>query len=631
MNKLTYAELEALVQQLETKNHRYAQVEKELLEKQAILKEQNIHLVRKSIELSDIKRELEDKNHELETARHELKNQNISLTRKSIDLSDVMRQLEDKNYDLQLAQSDLKRILRALMESEDRYRRLVENSLVGIGIVQDHVLKFANQKLTEILGYQQSKEIVGQPIMKVVAPESRDRVADEINARESGHQETTHYEFKALQKNGSTIDVELFGSRIKYDGKDAAMGITIDISQRKQAAQERKKLEEQLRHAQKMEAIGTLAGGIAHDFNNILMAIMGYTEITYLKLPEDSKEKQNLKQVIVSANRAKDLVKQILAFSRKSGREMGAVAIETVIAEALKLLKSSIPTTIRIKSCISPDVKPIYGNSTQVHQIIMNLCTNAAHAMREKGGVLEINLEPCEFEAGEELYDGKGLAPGEYVRLTVSDTGHGMEPAVIRRIFEPYYTTKKVGEGTGMGLAVIHGIVKSYQGEVVVYSEPGNGTTFHIFFPVLHENKETSSVLARKSSIVGGHERILFVDDEKGLVEMAPLMLESLGYNVFATSSSLEALTSFRMKPTDFDLVITDQTMPHMTGVALTAAIRAVRPDIPVIICSGFSDSINDKNFKALGINAFIMKPFSKKEIAAAIREVLDSKEAQNN
>lgn len=624
MSKPSYYELEKKLRELENKSRQHQLIEKELLEKQSILKKQNINLVRKSIELSNIKRDFEDKNYELELARTELRRQNINLTRKSIDLSDIMRELEDKNFDLELSQSDLKKTLNALKESEKRYRQLVESSVAGIYINRNHILKFANRMLAEIFGYKSSGEILGKHVREMIAPESWELVDNEVKLRESGKKKVSRYECKGVKKDGTIIDIEVLGIRIDYQGKPAVLGTLIDITQRKRAAEEKRKLEEQLRQSQKMEAVGTLAGGIAHGFNNILGIITGYTELSIDDLPQESMTRRNLEQVLISSNRAKDLVRQILEFSRKSDKERKSVYVNRITEETLTLLRSSLPGTIKIGSDIAKNLKPVLADSTQIHQVIMNLCTNAAYSMKKNGGILDVGLSNIKITSTD-TNDCKGLSPGEYVRLTVSDTGDGMEQSVMDRVFEPYFTTKKVGEGTGMGLAVVHGIIKSYHGEITVTSEPGEGATFNVYIPVTIENKEIEPGIDQTPTVRGGSDRILFVDDEQVVVEMGGQMLKKLGYEVTTGVSGEEALEYFREKPGKFDLIILDQIMPGMTGMQLAREIRTIRPGIPIILCTGFIESIDEESYKSKGISAFIMKPFAKNEIAETIRRVLES------
>jgi signal transduction histidine kinase len=406
------------------------------------------------------------------------------------------------------------------------------------------------------------------------------------------------------------------GKLVSYDG------VIRDIHKRKEAENARAKLEAQLRQTQKMEAIGTLAGGIAHDFNNILFAMVGFTELANDDVPEESLARANLDEVLKAGRRAKDLVQQILTFSRQVEHERRPVQVHLIVKEALKLLRASLPTTIEIPQNIDTNCGPIVADLTQIHQVIMNLCTNAYHAMRDEGGVLEVSLSEVDLDS-DALSQYPDASPGTYVRLTVSDTGRGMDTEVMERIFDPFFTTKAVGEGTGMGLAVIHGIVKSHGGMISVQSEEGKGSTFHVYLPRL-ESPVVPEVETTEPIPTGGKERILFVDDEEPLVRMVQQMLERLGYDVTVRTSSVEALEAFRAQPDKFDLIITDQTMPNKTGVQLARDLMRIRPDIPIILCTGFSEVISEKEAKDRGLRGYIMKPVVKSEIAKAIRMVLD-------
>ncbi|MFC2141245.1 response regulator [Acidobacteriota bacterium] len=408
-------------------------------------------------------------------------------------------------------------------------------------------------------------------------------------------------------------------------------GIFRFISQKRYAALLEKQVEERtqqleaahqrLMQAQKMEAIGTLAGGIAHDFNNILGAILGYTELVLDDAPGGTLMRKNAQRILKATQRAAELVKQILAFSRQSKHELKPLVLGDIVKEALKLFRSSLPATIEIRQKIKAVSGVILGDPTQIHQVMMNLCANAAHALKDTRGILEIGLDEVILDE-ESLSGKKNLNPGAYLRLMVSDTGHGIPPVVMKRIFEPYFTTKKTGEGTGMGLAVIHGIVKNHNGDISVYSEPGKGTSFHLFFPKIEGKTEPDSKLTEK--VPGGKERILLVDDEKALIEMGTQMLERLGYEVEGISNALSALETFRLEPDRFQLVISDLTMPHMTGIQLAEEIKKINPDIPIIICSGYSASLTEEQINALGISDFIMKPIVKSELAQVVRRVLD-------
>lgn len=382
------------------------------------------------------------------------------------------------------------------------------------------------------------------------------------------------------------------------------------------------KMERELRQSQKMEAIGTLAGGIAHDFNNILTAIMGYTEMAQNKITNNDSMARDLVRVQEASTRAKELVRQILTFSRQGEQERKPVQMATVIEEVLKLLRSTLPTTIEIHQNIttSPDGGMVMADPTQIHQVLMNLGTNAAHAMRGHGGALSVSLSDINADASLVALH-PDLPPGPCVRLTVGDTGHGMEADVKERIFDPYFTTKKVGEGTGIGLAVVQGIIRSHSGAISVYSEPEKGTTFHIFLPKITD--KTTRAAHTDDSLCGGSERILFVDDECVLVELGQELLEALGYNVTARTSSREALELFRAKPDDFDLVITDMTMPGLTGRELAGELLKIRPDIPIIMCSGFTEFINANEARDAGISEFLMKPYVTSRMAQVIRKAL--------
>ncbi|MCU0592667.1 MAG: response regulator [Desulfobacterales bacterium] len=381
--------------------------------------------------------------------------------------------------------------------------------------------------------------------------------------------------------------------------------------------------ERQMQQVLKLQAIGTLAGGIAHDFNNILFPIIGYTEISMDDVAEDSPIRRNLEEILKAANRARELVQQILTFSRQNGRERKPIRVQVIVKEALRLLRASIPKTIDIHVDIEDRCNAIMGDPTQIHQVIMNLCTNAYQAMQETGGTLEVRL--VETHIGyEETVKRIGIKMGPHLHLTVKDEGVGMEPSVLHRIFEPYYTTKEPGKGTGLGLSVIHGIVKNHGGFITVESTPGKGSTFHVYLPTL-EDVEAEIEEAASAAKSGGSERILLVDDEMQIVDMEKHMLEKLGYRVTTRTSSLEALETFVGQPDQFDLVITDMTMPHMSGDHLARRIWDIRPGIPVILCTGYNEMMSEDKAMAMGIRKFILKPIDKDELAVAIRSALNS------
>jgi signal transduction histidine kinase/ActR/RegA family two-component response regulator len=387
--------------------------------------------------------------------------------------------------------------------------------------------------------------------------------------------------------------------------------------------------ERQLQQVMKLQAIGTLAGGIAHDFNNILFPIVGYTELTMDEIPDDSLAKQNLKEVLKAANRAKELVQQILTFSRQSCQERKPLKVQILIKEALKLLRATIPSTIEIAARVDEDCGHIMGDPTQIHQVIMNLCTNAYHAMQETGGTLEVELKEVDINY-ENSVERVGLKVGRHLELTVKDGGHGMQPEVLERIFEPYYTTKELGKGTGLGLSVIHGIIKNYGGDVRVHSRPGNGTTFTVYIPII-DDIDIETEIVETVTDGKGNERILLIDDEKPIIDIEQQILERLGYKVTPKTDSQEALEEFAALPDKFDLVITDMTMPRMTGDQLARKIMEIKPDTPVILCTGFNETMTEEKALSLGIAKFVMKPIVKDELAYTIRSVLDTPKTLRN
>jgi len=399
-----------------------------------------------------------------------------------------------------------------------------------------------------------------------------------------------------------------------------------DVTETKKTEEEKKKLQAQLIQSQKMEAIGTLAGGIAHDFNNILGAILGYAEMAREMTSHDPTVSKFLDRINQAGNRASDLVKQILAFSRQVESKRISLIPSQVIQEAIKLLRPSLPSTILIRQNIDPAVWPIVADPTQVHQILVNLCTNAFHAMENTGGILEIVVQNKVLPA-QDVQHVPETQPGKFVELSVSDTGNGIPSDIRDRIFDPFFTTKKVGKGTGMGLSIVHGIVTSYEGFVSCESEVGKGTIFRVYFPV------TECVQPERFEHIeiapSGVEHVLFVDDEEILVELGTLMLEQLGYKVTGRTNSLDALTTFQNQPDYFDAVITDHTMPGLTGSELALRILQIRPDIPIILSTGYSNLISEKKAELLGIKGFAMKPLAKKDIASLLRKLLD--EAKNS
>ena len=466
------------------------------------------------------------------------------------------------------------------------------------------------------------KDIVGKTVYDLSPCDLADRHAS-ADLELLSNPGTQSYEAAVQSTDGLRHEVIFHKATFcSPDGRLAGLiGSVLDVTKLKQAEEERRSAETQLRQAQKMEALGTLAGGIAHDFNNILGIIFGYTELARWSISDNLPATEKLDEVLKAADRAKELVKQILAFSRQGEIEKKPVQVSLVFEEALKMLRATIPSTIDIRSDISSR-STVLGDPTQIHQVLMNLCTNAVHAMRDQGGTLEVTLVDIFMEpkVGDRY---SGLHEGLHVQLIVKDTGHGIGPAIMDRIFDPFFTTKEAGVGTGLGLSVVHGIVKGHGGVIQVESEPDKGTMFKVLFPAAESAFSSDGV---EPSLPQGHERILVVDDEPGLAAAMGDMLESLGYETLRRTSSLEALETFLNQPANqpFDLVITDMTMPGMTGLGLARGLLQLKPELPIIICTGFSEHIGPERIGKLGIKGFLMKPVTLRDLAVLVRSALD-------
>ncbi len=517
--------------------------------------------------------------------------------------------------------SERKQAEKRVLQSEKRFRDLF-NSISDLIYTHDLKGRFIslNPAMEKLFGYEYD-ELIGHKGSDIMKPEFAHAFESEYlePLKTQGYLEGITVYFK---KNGEKSYIEYHSSVVHPDnGEPFVSGTGRDVTERILSERKVAKLQEQLTQALKMEAIGTLAGGIAHDFNNILFPMFGYLEMMLEDVPKESPLRDHLVEVFSGAKRARDLIKQILTFSRQSDHERKPLETQRVIKEALKLIKSSLPTTIEISKDIQKDCGLVLAEPTQIHQIVMNLCTNAYHAMEETGGKLAITLKEVELVA-EDLKD-PAMIPGPHVCLTVADTGPGMEQSIIDRIFDPYFTTKEEGKGSGLGLAVIHGIVKNHGGYISVYSEPGRGAEFKVYLPVIKKQKETAKV-ETDTPIQKGTERILLVDDQDLIVDMERQMLERLGYHITARTSSIEALEAFRANPDKFDLVITDMTMPNMTGDKLAGEMIKIRTDIPIILCTGFSEMMSQEGAESLGLKGFLMKPVVLKELSSVIRKVLD-------
>jgi PAS domain S-box-containing protein len=522
---------------------------------------------------------------------------------------------EDKTIGLRGIAIDIsKRVYseKALRDSESKFRSLFDLSPQAIALTELETGKLTdvNNMFCELTQYSK-EEIIGKTTTQIGFYSGNDRAKFLKELQISGEVNGLEMDFKA--KDGSILNALLFARVIRISGNSFILTIFLNVTEQKQ-------LQAQLQQAQKMESIGTLAGGIAHDFNNILYSIIGYTELALDDTEKGTQLDNNLQELLIAAHRAGDLVKQILTFSRQADQKLKPLKIQLVVREALKLIRSSLPTTIEINQNISNTCGLVMVDATQIHQVAMNLLTNAYHAMEDQGGKLDVTLKEVDLDV-DDLKDPAMLA-GPYVCLTVEDTGAGIDEYLMDRIFEPYFSTKGKDKGTGLGLAMAHGIVKSYGGNIRVYSEPGKGTAFHVYLPVIQTQAETKETQVL-TPVEGGKERILLVDDEEQIVRMSQQMLERLGYHVTARTSSIETLEAFRAAPNKFDLVITDMTMPNMTGVQLTQKLIEIRSDIPVIICTGFSEKISEHKASIMGICGYVMKPVVRSELAKKIREVL--------
>jgi PAS domain S-box-containing protein len=510
-------------------------------------------------------------------------------------------------------------------------RSLIEASLDPLVMIdRDGRISDVNAATEQVTGYSR-EELVGADFSDYFTNPERAKavymmVFDKGLVRD--------YPLEIRHRDG-TITPVLYNASVYRDDSGSVIGVFAaarDVS-------DQQRLQTQLRQAQKMEALGTLSGGIAHDFNNMLAAIIGFTEIIKDHLPKEGRERHYAQRVLEAGIRGRDLVKQMLTFSRQTEQERKPLRLSSIVKESVKLLRASIPSTIDIRLKTGSETGLILGDPVQVQQVLMNLATNAAFAMRENGGTLDVELSDFVVAPATEVAAATGVAamadvvsignpggiePGSYMRLTVRDSGTGIPREIMDRIFDPFFTTKRVGEGTGLGLSVVLGIVKQAHGHITVESAPGEGSTFSVYFPKAPE-ETTAEGAPADDEIPTGFEHVLFVDDEEALVEMGEELLAELGYEVTVRTSSREALALFRLRPKTFDIVVTDQTMPDLTGVQLASEILSIRPDVPIVLCTGFSHTVTEESAKAAGIRGFVMKPLTKKELARTVRRVLDS------
>lgn len=518
-------------------------------------------------------------------------------------------------------EEDFRRVQSDLWESEVRFNTAFRFMPVGAGITTVHDGRFlaVNKHFRDVFGYTEA-ELVGHTAGELgiwANPEDRAHVVSML----AKGQAVYAYECPVRRKDGSLRWVAYSGDLVVLGGVEYLLSGAIDITERKRAQEAELEIRNRLNQAQKMEAIGTLAGGIAHDFNNILGAIIGYTDLALTELPEASPVRELLENVALGGARAVDLARQILAFSRQIPLDRKPIQPVLAVKEALKLLRASLPATIAVRERLESS-SWVLADAGQVHQIVMNLCANAGLAMRESGGELDVRLHELDSDAAS-LAKHKDVHPGRYVCLTVSDTGCGIPPDNLGRIFDPFFTTRPVGEGTGLGLSVVHGIVAGWGGSVYVASEVGRGTTFEILLPVCDAPAKVESEPNAPSA---GSERVLVVDDEIDLTDVASRGLRRLGYDVVVFNDPAKAIEAFRARPKDFDIVVTDMTMPRITGDVLAAEVRRIRPEIPVAVVSGFSDRFTAEKARVASFDGFVDKPLRPTALAQLVRRLCDQR-----
>ncbi len=516
---------------------------------------------------------------------------------------------------------DRKRAEKEIQERETKFKALFE-AVSDLIFTQDLAGRFLsfNPALVQLLGYG-PEELIGRPPSDFMKPELKPLFYSEYlkEVLEKGHHQGTSLYFA---KDGRKVYIEYQSVLVRPEGAAPFIsGIGRDVTEKILSKRKIQGLQEQILQSKKMEAIGTLAGGIAHDFNNILGIILGNAELALEDVPEWSPIRHNLEEIQTASLRARDVIKQLLSFSRKTEHARSPLKLSALIKETIKLLRATIPANIAIHTRIDEDTDPVLANPAQMHQVLINLCTNASHAMQDLGGTLTIALSNQDIDTPM-VVGSVSLGPGRYVKLTVSDTGPGIKAEYMDRIFDPYFTTKEAGKGTGLGLSVVHGIVQNHRGLITAESRPGKETVFSIYLPAFTGKLKPPT--KKSERLPTGSERILLIDDEMFIVETCVQLLERLGYRVQGRTDPLDALALFSRDPFAFDLVITDMTMPHMTGDRLSEKILAIRPDMPILLCTGFSHKIDADTVAKLGVRGYLEKPMNRMELALAIRKALD-------
>ncbi len=561
--------------------------------------------------------------------------------------NEVLHELLVHEIELEMQNEELRRARDVVEESRMRYADLYDFSPVAyLTFDESGRILEANLTACALLGIDR-RRLNNRFFSRFIIPDDQDTfLKHRIEVLKAGTKQAC--ELALERADGSKLYVSVESIRANNEKGPVIRSALIDISGRKRVERERDELERrmregtaelqrsydklkkeirgrerveaQLRQAQKMEALGVMSGGIAHDFNNILAAIIGFSELMASHSAKGDKDQHYLTRIAEAGIRGRELVRQMLTFSRKGEQEKKPVRLSTIVKETVRLIREIVPTTIAIRVRTLKESEPILADPTQIQQVLINLCTNAAQAMREKGGTLDIELSDLTVSPSDG--NSNGMEPGPYMKLVVRDTGSGMPPDIMDKIFDPFFTTKQVGEGTGLGLSVVHGIVKQSGGHITVESEPGKGSAFTIYLPMVRGALEADDI--RDDALPTGSERILFVDDEEAIVEMGEEILAELGYEVASRTNGREALALLKEDPSRFDLVITDQTMPEMTGAELANKIFGLRTDMPIIMCTGYSQLVDAGKARAAGIKAFVMKPLTRREIARTIRKVLD-------
>ena len=544
--------------------------------------------------------------------REALRNKIIGLGERSLRKS-YYPQMQEKIDELEESRQKA-------LENEKNFRTIFENAGDGILIVSPstRIIILANNTFCRMLGYT-ADQLASTKIDRLHPQDEIDWIINQFNRLLSG-EITIARSIPLIKKDGGLIYADITCSHISFQGMNSVIGSFRDVTGILASEKEKAEIQAKVQHSQKMEALGTLAGGISHDFNNILAAIIGLTETSLLKMDDKDPHRETFSRIFAASLRARDIIRQLLSISRQNETQFRPIDPVELLNEYLNLLKSTTPSTIEIKLSIKPGKYTISGDQAQIHQVLINLCSNAVHSMKENGGLLTISLRDIEID-DIAAKAHPGLNSGHYLLFEVSDTGEGIKPEILGRIFEPFFTTKKPGEGPGFGLSIVHGIIRNHGGAVAVYSEPGNGTTFRIFLPLI-EHAGTAEK-NRKEAIPSGSGNVLLVDDEEIIADVTSQILQHLGYNVYPFTESSKALELFRKDPSLFDIIITDMTMPGLTGVELAEKAAEMNPAIPVILCTGYNEGIASGRASLPNIKEVVIKPVTAAALAKKISGIL--------